>query len=540
MSRQIILNAEKLETRFALLNNGLLEEYFIERVSEEAQVGSVYLGKITNLEPSLEAAFVDIGPGKNAFLHYRDMLSGGDELIEKLHDQAENQIERKNKTRQHSTSARRRNSRLENLYNFARQLKGRRLTVADIPNLFKPGMEILVQVVKGPIGNKGARVTTELSIPGRFLVLLPYSDHIGLSTKIESQQERTRLRKIMSELDVPEGMGVICRTVGEGRKAIYFKHDLELLLDYWRKIEDAIEEGRPPGPVYREPGLLERSVRDFVTEDIDEIVVDNKDAYEQIHAMLKRFGGRKMSSKVTRYSKTEPIFDHFKINQELEKVYQRKVELPSGGWLCIDETEALIAIDVNTGRSKHTGDHPEYILKTNLEAAGEIARQLRLRNVGGLVVLDFIDMRLQRDRDEVYKAMKKLTKLDRAKTRVLPISRLGLMEMTRQREHESVLDTVYDPCPYCNGTGLVKSALSTSVEIQRRLHAVMRDRKYRDTPIRVVMHPEVLARLKNQDAELLSELEASYARSLTFRADATLHYEEFRLVDSDTGMEIKY
>lgn len=296
----------------------------------------------------------------------------------------------------------------------------KKLTVADIPEFFKPGMEILVQVVKSPIGTKGARVTTNLSIPGRYLVLMPYCEHIGLSTRIEGAQERDRLRKILASLELPEGMGLICRTVGEGRRSTFFKNDLELLLDYWRKIENAMETRKAPAEVFAEPNLIERTIRDFMTEEISGIVVDDKTAGKQIVDTLNRIGGKKMAGKVTVYNSPRPIFEQYRINDQLREVYQREVRLPGGGYICIDETEALIAIDVNSGRGRKGTDQPEFILQTNLEAADEIARQLRLRNIGGLVVLDFIDMRSARDREELLRHMKKAVKDDRAQNQGAP------------------------------------------------------------------------------------------------------------------------
>jgi ribonuclease G len=273
-----------------------------------------------------------------------------------------------------------------------------------------------------------------------------------------------------------------------------------------------------------------------MTDEIDGIVVDDPDAFKHIKEMLKRIGGSKLASKVTRFKGSAQIFDHYRIDEQLKTVFQREVKLPGGGAIVIDETEALIAIDVNSGHSgRKLTDQPEFILKTNMEAAEEIARQLKLRNVGGLVVLDFIDMRSAADRDELYRHMKKLVKDDRAKTKLLPLSKLGLMEMTRQREQESILDQVYDPCPYCHGSGLVKSALTMSAEIQRELSSVMRDKKYRGKALRVYMHPEILDRLRNEDAELLNDLESRYKNELSFRADPELHYEQFRLTDAESG-----
>ncbi|MBQ9803505.1 MAG: Rne/Rng family ribonuclease [Lentisphaeria bacterium] len=535
MSKEIILNCEKLERRFALLHNSRLEEYEIEHSDDSPKVGNIYLGKIVNLDVSLQAAFVDIGAKKNAFLHFKEMLPGNSDLVKQY------QLDQEEKARQEISPKKRKQRNLPENSRLDAEVSRRRkkISMEDIPNIFKPGMEILVQVAKAPISTKGARVTTDITIPGRFLVLMPYSDHIGLSSRIESTTERERLRKILEQLELPEGMGMICRTVGEGRRSTFFKRDLNLLLDYWKKIETGMESGTVPSLLFTEPDLIDRTVRDFMTDEIDGIVVDDADAYKHIRETLKRIGGSKMVSKVTHYKGTAPIYDYYHINEELRKVFQREVKLPGGGAIVIDETEALIAIDVNTGHGRKTADQPEFILKTNLEAAEEIARQLRLRNVGGLVVLDFIDMRSAADRDAVYRQMKKLVKDDRAKTQVLPLSKLGLMEMTRQREHESIQDQVFDPCPYCNGSGLVKSVLTMSAEIQRKLSSIMRDKKYKGVPLRVFMHPEVLTRLRNEDAQLLSDLETKYKHELSFRADGALHFEEFILVDAETGAEVR-
>lgn len=528
--KQLIVNCEKLETSVALLSSGKLEEYLMERHSDTPVPGNIYLGKIVNLEQKLQAAFVDIGCEKNAFLHYSDMLTGADEALDKIIEANPAPPAGKRKKRGRSKT--------ETLLDTAIKLRKRKLTVNDIPEVFKPGMELLVQVTKGPIGTKGARVSTDISIAGRFLVLMPYADHLGLSSKIEGEVERARLRKVLESLERPEGMGLICRTVGEGRKSIYFKHDLNILLDYWEKIDEALEKGISPALVYREPNLLERTIRDFMTEEIDEIIVDNMEAYDQIYAAIKKFGGRKQAAKVSRYKQVQNIFEAYQIQEQLNLVFQRKVPIAGGGYICIDETEALIAIDVNSGRSKVGSDQAELIFQTNCAAAEEIARQLRLRNVGGLVVLDFIDMKSMHHRDELYKLMKKLTKDDRAKTRVLPVSKLGLMEMTRQREHESIQDAVYVNCPYCRGSGLVKSPESMSVEIQRKLASVLRNKLYRKVPVRISMHPEVLQRLKNQDAGLLDELSYEFKHELSFRGDEELHIEEFHIYNADTGVEL--
>ena len=412
-----------------------------------------------------------------------------------------------------------------------------KITVKDIPKMFPCGSELLVQVTKGPIGTKGARVTTNLTIPGRYLVLLPYSDHIGLSSKIDENKERDRLRKILRGLDIPDGMGVICRTVGEGRKALFFKRDLDMLLALWHKVETALETPHAPQVVYKEPTLLERTVRDLLTDDIDEIVIDSKEAFNYFKDAFHQFVGSDFDTKVVLHNRAEPIFKRYKVMEQAATIFQRVVQLPSGGYICIDETEALVAIDINSGKSR-AKDQNAAILKTNLEAAEEIARQMRLRNIGGQLVIDFIDMRSAQDRETINKAMRKFVSDDRAKTKILPLSKFGLMEMTRQREHESIQDVVYDCCPYCHGSGRVKSAISMSVEIQRRLKEILkRKQREKGLQIRVIMNPAVLARLKNDDADLLKELENQYGQALSFRADPTIHIEQFKLVDPQTGEE---
>ncbi len=532
--KEIILNCEKMERRMVLMQNKRLVEYLVERDDNTPKAGNIYLGRIVNLDPLLQAAFVDIGAAKNAFLHYSDMLQGCPDIVEKFRDEAKEAAAKKARRKKKKAAAD--NLTEEEKKNPAANIHiAKGITAADMPNIFRPGMMIAVQVVKAPISTKGARVTTDITIPGRFLVLMPYHDNRNLSSRIEDGPERERLRKVISELELPEGMGLICRTVGEGRKSTFFKRDLKLLLDYWRSIKEGMENKKTPSLLFSEPNLIDRTVRDFLTEEIEGIVVDDTEARDHIISTMKRVGAAKMARKVAIYKGADPIFDYYKVNQQLKEVFQREVKLPSGGAIVIDETEALIAIDVNTGHSRGAADQPEFILKTNLEAAEEISRQLRLRNIGGLVVIDFIDMKSSSHRDELCKTMKKLIKNDRAKTKVLPLSGFGLMEMTRQREHESIKDQIFNFCPYCGGSGLVKSAVTMSAEIQRKLNSILRNKKYRKVPVRVFMHPDILARLRNSDASLLQEIEDRHDNDLSFRADPALHYEEFRIVDAETG-----
>lgn len=507
--KEIIINAETLETRVAVTEDGKLEEFNIERTTEERLVGSIFKGRVRNLEDGLKAAFVDIGFEKNAFLHYWD-------IVPSQFDSGVEIVERAGKKRDKP-----------------------KITQKDIPRLYPPGSEIIVQVTKGPIGTKGPRITTNLVLPGRYLVLLPNSDQSGISRKIENQQERQRLKKILRELAIPDGMGVIMRTAGENQQKRYFVRDLALLLEEWRGVQEKIKSQPMATCVFQEPDLIERTVRDFLTEDVERIVVDNQKAYDRMRDMIARIS-RRSASKIKCYTEAQPIFDRFSITKQLENAFSRQVHLRSGGYIVIDETEALVAIDVNTGRHKGGKDQESTILKVNLEAADEICRQLRLRNMGGLIVLDFIDMKGRRDQQTVYQRMKEGLRRDKAKTHILPLSQLGLMEMTRQRHTESVRAAVYDDCPYCKGRGKVKSSLTMSVEIQRKLQEILkkRTRDESDFQLMIVVHPTVMERLRTEDEKHLIEMEKRFFGKLSFRKDPAMHAEQFKILNVATNEEL--
>ena len=507
--KEVIINAETLETRVAVTEDGKLEEFNIERTTEERLVGSIFKGKVRNLEDGLKAAFVDIGFEKNAFLHYWD-------IVPNQFDSGVEIVEREGRRRDKP-----------------------KITQKDIPRLYPPGADIIVQVTKGPIGTKGPRVTTNIVLPGRFLVLLPNSDQSGISRKIENPEERKRLKKILRELHIPDGMGVIMRTAGEGQQLRYFVRDLALLLEEWNGVSEKIKKQPMATCVFQEPDLIERTVRDFLTEDVERIVVDNQKAHDRMREMIMKISKRS-AGKIKLYTEAQPVFDRFGVSKQLENTFSRQVHLKSGGYIVIDETEALVAIDVNTGRHKGGKDQEALILKVNLEAAEEICRQLRLRNMGGLIVLDFIDMKSGRDRQQVHSRMRDGLRRDKAKTHILPISQLGLMEMTRQRHSESVRAAVYDDCPYCKGRGKVKSSLTMSVEIQRKLQEILkkRTRDENDFQLRIVVHPTVLDRLRTEDEKHLIEMEKRYFGKLSFRADTGMHAEQFKIVNVETNEEL--
>jgi ribonuclease G len=514
--RELVINSEPLEKRVALLVDGTLDRFEIERESDNRMVGGIYKGRIKNLDPGLKAAFVDIGYNKNAFLHYWDMLpAAADSSVE---------VVRVNKKK------------------GAPERKAEP-TVKDIPGLYPPGSEIVIQVTKGPIGTKGPRTTTNLSLPGRYLILTPFSDGCGISRKIEDPQERKRLKTLINELTIPEGMGVIVRTAGEGKKSRYFVRDLHLLLKKWEVIQQKMNNDRAPANLYQEPDIVERTVRDFLTEDIDRVLIDNEDDFKRTQEFVSQISSRSRG-KIAFYKDSIPVFERYNIERQIEQTFQRKVTLPSGGQIVIDETEALIAIDVNTGSHKSkSGDEKNTIFQVNMEAAVEMSRQIRLRNIGGLVIMDFIDMKERRHRNSVYDKMVELMSEDKAKTHILPISSLGIMQMTRQRQQESLSANLYTGCPYCHGRGTVKSATTMSVELQRRLSSVARRLQSRkdgkEYSLRVHVHPGILDRLRSEDSDLLVRMEKLFGVKLAFRADPNYHVENFKIINANTNEEYR-
>jgi ribonuclease G len=507
---KLVISCEKLEKRVALLENNRLEEYTIERETDRNIVGSIFKGKVRNIEPGIKAMFVDIGFEKNAFLQFWDAIPAAlDSGIETI-----------------------------NRSNANAKKKAPRITHKDVPNIYPVGSDVLVQVKKGPISNKGPRITTDISMPGRYLVLMPFNDQFGISRKIEDPKERERLRKILRELEVPEGMGVIIRTVGAGQRSRYFVRDLSILLEQWEQVQKGLQEKPSPACLFEEPDLIERSVRDFLTDEVDAVIIDDAKSAERMQELVGQISKRAKKS-IQHYTGLQPIFECFGVKAQIDAAFHRQVWLPCGGYIVIDETEAMIAVDVNTGRNKGAKDMEKTILQTNLEAAEEIARQLRLRNIGGLIVADFIDMKNRKDQQAVYTRIKDRLKRDKARTHVLPISQLGLMEMTRQRANESLASAVFIPCPHCSGKGVIKSPMTMSVELQRALHSVMRKHQELIHEVRVSVHPDLLNRLRTDDEEHLIDIERRYAGRLIFRADPTFHQEKFVIADAKTGEELK-
>ena len=516
--RELVINAETLEKRVALLTNGVLDKFEIEHKGENRMVGAIFKGRVQNLEGGLKAAFVDIGQPKNAFLHYWDMLpAANDSQVEFIRDNE-------------SAEQKQRKARYQ---------------AKDIPQLFPAGSDIVIQVVKDQIGTKGPRSTTNIALPGRYLVLMPFSGACGVSRKIEESSERERLKDILRSLTIPEGMGVIIRTAGEGKQARWFVRDLHMLLKRWQAIVEKINApDRKPVLLYQEPGLIERTVRDFLTEEVDRILVDNPEDFKLVQDLVGEVSPRSRS-RVELYADPIPVLERYNIERQIEQLFQRRVPLSSGGEIVIDETEALTAIDVNTGghRGKDGAKDGNFITQANLEAVTEAARQIKLRNLGGLIMIDTIDMKNPKDRKKVFDTLRDAMEDDRAKHQILPISQLGVLQMTRQRHTESNTTSMYTACPHCQGRGIVKNPRTVSVEIQRKLLSVIRRLREsvgpeKELEINILLHPVNLERIIKEDREFFRDLMKSCKVRLGTKPDPTYSIEAFKLFDG-AGKELR-
>lgn len=500
--REVLIAKEGLETRVVMLLDGVLETFEVEHVDDNNLVGAIFKGRIQNLEPGLKAAFVITGQEKNAFLHYWDMIPAANDAFEMIGPSSQSS----------------------------------RISLDDIPAMYPVGTEIMVQVTKDQIGSKGPRVTTNIALPGRYLVLTPFNDQCGISRKIESAKERNRLREILKQLAIPQGMGIVIRTVGEGKKLKYFVRDLSILLREWNDIATRADQSDEPALIYREPDLLGRAVRDFLTEDIDRIVTDSEEIYHRIVKDINDFAPR-MRSRIHLYSEAEPIFEHFHVEKQILETFSKRVPLSSGGEIVIEETEALTSIDVNTGGHKMQHDGGNFILQVNQQAALEIARQIRLRNLGGLIIIDFIDMKSKGDQRKIYETMTDLMEQDAAKFQILPISAMGVMQMTRQRHSQSIARDMRSSCPYCEGRGTIKSVRTMATEIQRtlcRLLKRMEPKPIEPRGVDIFLHPETLNFIKNCMEPILRRMETESNVIFTFYAEPMIHHENFKICDAVT------
>jgi ribonuclease G len=483
---EIIVNCASRETRIAVLENQKLMEYRVER--EERVVGSIFKGIVQNVLPGMDAAFVDIGLERNAFLYVADILP------DDASDGSPASIRRS-------------------------ELRRRK-----IKELIKPGQELMVQVTKGPRGTKGARVTTRISLPGRYVVLMPEGNHLGVSRKIEDRKERDRLRKIGEKL-IPEGFGLVLRTECEGRTQTELKADIQFLQQLWSQVIEAAKRQRAPAVVHRDQTLLYRTIRDVFGDEIDKLVIDDPEEYEKV-SLVAGMVAPKLKEKIFLYDGEQPIYDRYDIEKDLDRLLEHKVWLKAGGYLVIDETEALTAIDINTGKQVGTRSLSDTILKTNLEAAEEVCRQLRLRDMGGIIVIDFIDMEEAASRKKLLDHFSAILARDRARTRVGRVSSLGLIEITRKRTGESVTEAITSLCPMCEGRGRIASADTVGLWIEREMR---RRLKEPGNAFYIECHPGVVESLIGADGESIEEMEHDLKRGLYIRANFDFVFEEFEI-----------
>jgi ribonuclease G len=494
MPKEILVSVETDETRVSLLEDGELSEVYIERPVSQRVAGSIYKGRVENVLPGMQAAFVDIGLERNAFLYVDDALPLGEEEDDAVDD-------------------------------------GRRPTIKD---LLHEKQEVVVQVAKEPIGSKGARVTRQATLPGRYLVMMPMVDYVGVSRRISDDAERERLRGLANDLR-PQGTGLIVRTAAEGRQEADLKRDIEFLTRLWGRVQSRAKVSRAPSLLHRDLGLVFRVVRDSFSDDVQRFVVDNRHEYERILDILDVMDPA-LKERVSLHAGKRPLFETAGIEEEIDKALKRRIWLKCGGHLVLDQTEALTVIDVNTGKYVGTTNLADTVLKTNLEAAQEIARQLRLRDIGGIIIIDFIDMEVPQHRHRVLEALQEALRLDRTKAHVLGITHLGLVEMTRKKVRQGLDEFLQRPCPYCEGRGRVLSEETMYRKVRREIKRILRSSS--GEAILVEVHPSVAALLIGAGGANLREMERETGRTIYVRGSDECHLEDMNLRALGTRDEV--
>lgn len=489
MNSEIIINSNPEETRVALLEFDQLVELYIERKKDISLVGNIYKAKVIKVLPGMQSAFVNIGFEKATFLHVADVYSSFDYSV------------------------------------FGEDIEETIPLNLPIEELLQEGQEVLVQVSKDPIGTKGARVTSYITIPGRYLVLMPGVEHIGISRRISDEHERTRLKEIVSTLK-PQNFGLIVRTASEGCTEEEIKKDIDFLMLLWENIERKKDKVNATHLLYSDLDLASRSIRDMLGHDVNKLIIDSEDEYKRLQEFVNTYFP-KLITKIELYEGEDPIFDAYGIELEIPKALGRRVWLKSGGNIVIDQTEALTAIDVNTGKFVGKATLEDTILKTNLEAVREIAYQIRLRNIGGIIIIDFIDMEKEENRNRLFTAFQEAMAKDRVKSTISQVSELGLIQMTRKRVRESLGRFLCDPCQYCEGKGFIKSATSVCYEIYRELRKIGSMRK--NGKIMITAHPHVTDILYEEERERVEEIEMMYGFKTIVKADKNLHQEHYEI-----------
>jgi Rne/Rng family ribonuclease len=553
MNKEMIISSGDHDTRVAILEEDQVVEIFIERERQRGVVGNIYKGRVSKVLPGMQSSFVDIGLERDAFLYVTevvntveefDRLESGDEdeppvlavAVEMPTEEVglpgaaaveagtERPGERRAAPRAGSRDDRDPAASPGSSRGHSRDDKPQ----AKIEDLLKEGQEVLVQVVKEPLGTKGARLTSHVTMPGRFLVFMPTVDHVGVSRKIESREERARLRGIVREFREEHGFtgGVIIRTAAGGRSKEDIVSDLAYFHQVWTEIRQRMEARRPPAVLFQEQSLVTKLLRDLLTDDFTAIRLDNEQEYRRVVTLVERIMPS-LLGRVKLYTKEFPIFDEYGVQAEIDKALRSKVWLKSGGYLVINQTEALVAIDVNTGRyvGKRTGRLEDTIVKTNLEAVKEIVRQIRLRDLGGIIVLDLIDMEEKKNRQKVFQEVEKELRKDRSPSKPLQVSDFGLVIITRKRVKQSIERQLTDPCPYCSGSGSIKSASTICYEILTEMKKIGTDLEGQGVILRV--NPDIARALKEEESALLRDLQHTLGKPVTIKPDTHLHHEQF-------------
>ncbi|MFA3782493.1 ribonuclease E/G [Melioribacteraceae bacterium 4301-Me] len=523
MIKEIIISSSTTQNRVAITEDGNLVDFFVDHSEKQRMVGDIYLGKVARVLPGIRAAFINIGLKHDAFLHFSDIgdrleaLQGiFEEDDEETYDEESTEISSEN------------NNVVVQPHPKKEKLE---TTQKEIPKLHK-GQEILVQIIKEPVKDKGVRVTSSISIPGRFCVLLPFDNKIGVSKKITDVRERKRLRKIAREI-IPENCGLIIRTAAKDQSEETLAGDLRYLVKNWKEIEEEAKNSNPPALLYKDLSTTISVIRDLFTPDVSKVFVDSKKLYREIRNYVE-FIQPELLDRIELYKSEQPIFEAFKIDEQIKALMGRKVPLPSGGHIVIEHTEAMVVIDVNSGRYAAKKEQELNSLKTDLEAAREIVRQLRLRDIGGLIVVDFIDLEEEKNRKKVYDEMKKEFKKDRAKTAILPMTEFGLMQITRERVRENIIQSMFEVCPFCQGTGLLTKKTHIIHEIEKWLQRYsIEGKKYKSLTIRV--HPSLAEVLKQGFISMITKIQLKYFIKIKLEEDEKINPQIFQVFSTKTG-----
>jgi ribonuclease G len=542
MKKEIIINAAANETRIAITEEGRLAELFVETANKEKMVGDIYFGKVAKVMSGIKAAFIDLGLGQDGFLHFSDIGNRFDEYTAMIGDEEEDEEGASDESAEnHQTPGQppdvRRNQR------SGQQQASTPTDVAPPePHPRRPerdvrlekGQEIIVQIIKEPVGKKGVRVTSEVSLAGRFLVLLPFDGKIGISKKVTNFREKRRLRKIVQAI-LPEGFGVIIRTVAEGKEETSLKNDLEDLIKTWRDIEQTVKSEKAPCLLYKDLATTSSVIRDLFSNDVTRVVIDSRKLHKEISNYIK-YTSPQLMDKIELHKDKTPVFDAFGVEKEIETTLARKVWLKSGGYIIIEPTEAMVVIDVNSGRYAPKKEQEQNSLRTDLEAAREITRQLRLRDLGGIIVCDFIDLDDEKNKKKVYEELKKEFRKDRAKVTVLPMTEFGLVQITRQRVRQNILHSFTEPCPTCGGSGLVQSKTTTLNQIDRWLRRFKTETHEKRLTLRV--NPNLAASLREGTISRLRRIMLKYFVLIKLEVDGSIPIGDFRFISRAQNKDV--